>query len=267
MRNVRPVTCGRGCVGVEAQVREQVERAVEQHVELGAREVDAEAAVDAEAEAEVTVGPVAEDVERLGIAPPLRGVVIRGTDVHRDRATRRRRRRRRPWCRRSRPAAPTPAAARCGASPRSRAAPSVRSSRTAASCSGCESSMNMRLPYALYVVPAPAMISSRTKMLTSSSVSGRLSSIASASVSSMRASTSSDSRSFFGSARRSAMSGATYSATACGAAEDVAARRHADRPVEELLPVFAGEPERDADRLHRHVRAPPLRRGRPCRAA
>ena len=70
------------------------------------------------------------------------------------------------------------------------------------------------MPYALYVVPAPAMISSRTKMLISSSVSGRLSSMTSASVASMRASTSNDSRSFFGLTRRSAMSGATYSATA-----------------------------------------------------
>ena len=74
--------------------------------------------------------------------------------------------------------------------------------------------MNMRLPYALYVVPAPAMISSRTKVLTSSSVSGRLSSMLSASVSSIRASTRSEIRSFFGFARRSAMSGAAYSATA-----------------------------------------------------
>ena len=40
-----------------------------------------------------------------------------------------------------------------------------------------------------------------------------------------------------------------------GVAEEVAVGRHADGPVEELLAVLARQPERDADRLHRHVRS------------
>ncbi len=112
-----------GLVGVEAHVREQVERAVEQHIELGTREVDAETAVDAEPEADVAVGPLAEDVERLRARSPT----ARGRDSrHRcspPPGNPRRRRPRRRSCRHWRRAAPTPAAARCGASPRSRAAP------------------------------------------------------------------------------------------------------------------------------------------------
>ena len=69
----------------------------------------------------------------------------------------------------------------------------------------------------------------------------------------MRASTSSESRSFFGLLATLGDERRDVLRDRGGVAEDVAARRHADRPVEELLPVFAREAERDADRLHRHV--------------
>ena len=132
-------------VGIEPHVREQVERAVEQHAELGAGEVDAETPVDAEAEAEVAVGTLAEDVEVLGVAPPLRGVVVGGADVHRHGT---------PFG--NFDSADTGGGLGDALHRRERLLDAqrlldrerhqLRSSRTAASCSGCESSMNIMFP-------------------------------------------------------------------------------------------------------------------------